>query len=84
MRQKGPNGKAKPESPAAKVVAAFGEIELAHLTGLSIDALRKWRRKKATGGTGGLVPAGYQDRLLRAAAERGLDLAATDLIGEAY
>lgn len=71
-------------SPAEKVVEAFGELRTAEIVELTIDAIRKWRRRRATGGTGGLVPSQYQARLLRAAEEQNLPLTAADFIAEPY
>lgn len=69
-------------SPAEKVVEVFGEQRAADLVGLTIDAIRKWRRRRATGGTGGLVPANYQQIYLQIAANENLPLTAADLIAE--
>lgn len=85
MRQKVLNhNSAGAEAPADKVVRIFGEQRAAEIAGVKIDAVRKWRRRKATGGAGGLVPSQYQDAFLRTAEAEGLALVAQDLIAEAY
>lgn len=85
MRQLFPNGKAcEALAPAERVTRLFGEQKAAEIAGVSIDAVRKWRRRKATGGAGGLVPSQYQPLFLRAAERLGLALSAADLIAEPY
>lgn len=71
-------------SPALKVVSVFGEQRVAEICGLSIDAVRKWRRKRSTRGTGGLVPSHYLARLLRLAEHENLPLTAADFVAEPY
>lgn len=71
-------------SPAEKVVEVFGEQRAAEIVGLTIDAIRKWKRRRATGGTGGLVPSHYQARYLGVAAAENLPLTAWDFIAEPY
>lgn len=70
--------------PAARVVLIFGEVRAAEIAGLGVDALRKWKRRKATGGKGGLVPDEHQAKFLEVAAAEGLPLLAHDLIGRPY
>ncbi len=68
----------------AKVVRLFGEQRAAEIACVGIDAVRKWRRRRATGGKGGLIPDERQAAYLTAAEEDGIPLTAADLIAEAY
>lgn len=68
------------ESPARRVIRAFGAARCGALTQLTTDALRKWDRPLSKGGGGGLVPARYQQIFLDEAARTGVDLRAEDLI----
>lgn len=70
------------EPPAKKVIRLLGEQTCMDLCGLTSEALRKWKRSKTSGGGGGLVPAYYQARVLRAAVDQGLALSAEDLIAD--
>lgn len=74
----------EPASPAHRIVAALGARRVAEISGVTTEAVRKWQRKMATAGGGGLVPARYQAVLLRAAKAEGVDLSADDLIGDPY
>ena len=74
----------RPESPADRVVAAFGARRVAEIAGVTTEAVRKWQRRRATAGGGGLIPAQYQATLLNAALAEGIELTAQDLIGEPY
>lgn len=69
-------------SPSRKARKALGARQLAELCGRTTDAIRKWDRDRSKGGTGGLVPAEFQARILRYAQAKGLDLVAEDLIAE--
>ena len=83
MRQIVLNGKPEPtQTPVEKVVAAFGEGGAAEIAGVSIDAVRKWRRRKDTGGGGGLVPSYYQAKFLAASDAQAKGLTAADFIAE--
>ena len=55
---------------------------MAQLCGRGEAAIRKWDRRKSKGGTGGLVPAEFQARILDHAEKNGLPLTARDLIAE--
>lgn len=68
--------------PSRKVRGVLGSIRLAQLCDRTTDAIRKWDRAKSKGGTGGLVPAEFQARILREAEADGLPLTARDLIAE--
>jgi hypothetical protein len=71
-------------APARLVVEVFGETRAAEIAGVRVDAVRKWRRKRASGGGGGLIPARYQHAYLTAAALFGVELTPADLIGQPY
>ncbi len=70
-------------SPSRKARHVLGSRRLAELCGRTTDAIRKWDRARSKGGTGGLVPAEFQARILRVAAEEQLPLTAEDLIADA-
>jgi hypothetical protein len=55
---------------------------LAEICERTTDAVRKWDRAKSKGGTGGLVPAEFQARILVEARANGLALEAEDLIAD--
>lgn len=71
-------------SPARLVVELFGEEGAAAIAGVKIDAVRRWRRKRASKGAGGIVPAQHQPKFLRAAEVLGKALSAADLIADPY
>lgn len=72
------------KTPVDCVLEAFGAARASHLAGLTTEALRKWNRRRSTGGGGGLVPAPYQAIFLREAARLGLPLTADMLIAEPW
>lgn len=68
--------------PSRKVCDVLGIVRVAGLCERTTEAVRKWHRSKTSGGTGGLIPAEFQARLLKASDENGLGLTADDLIAE--
>jgi hypothetical protein len=70
-------------SPSRKARQVLGSRRLAELCERTTDAVRKWDRAKSKGGTGGLVPAEFQARILREARSLDLPLSPEDLIAEA-
>jgi hypothetical protein len=63
--------------PAQAVIQKFGgPSAVAELLGIHRTRVSNWQRPQSSGGTGGLIPAKHQQRLLDAARERGLDLKA--------
>jgi hypothetical protein len=70
-------------SPAQRARKVIGARQLAELCGRTTDAIRKWDRARSKGGTGGLIPAEFQARILVMARAEGLPLTAEDLIAEA-
>lgn len=68
------------ETPVARVIRVFGAAKASAIAELTTDAVRKWDRPISKGGGGGLIPARYQYRYLRAASEAGIDLPADQLI----
>jgi hypothetical protein len=69
-------------SPSRKARHVLGSRRLAELCQRTTDAIRKWDRPRSKGGTGGLVPAEFQARVLRLARAEQLPLTAEDLIAE--
>ena len=68
-------------TPAEKVIDAFGGVRvLARLLGRNPSSIVRWRRSKAEGGTGGVVPSALQGKVLTLARSQGLSLTAEDLI----
>lgn len=85
MEQSVTEAAVKPElAPARLIVQIFGEVGAAAIAGVSINAIRKWRRQRSSGGSGGCVPAKYQGAYLRAAQTLGKDLTAAQLIADPY
>ena len=83
MLDDAPNGNASAAPPSKLVRQILGSKRLAELCGRTTDAIRKWDRGKSKGGTGGLIPAEFQMRILRVAEAEALPLTARDLIAEA-
>jgi len=69
-------------SPSRRVREVLGAIRLASLCNRTTEAVRKWDRAKSKGGTGGLIPAEFQARILKVAREEALPLTADDLIAD--
>ena len=69
-------------SPSRRVRNALGAKRLAALCDRSTEAVRKWDRGVSKGGTGGLIPAPFQARILREIEAEGLPLTARDLIAD--
>lgn len=70
-------------SPSRYVRKVLGARRLAEICERTTDAVRKWDRRRSKGGTGGLVPAEFQHRILAVATAEGLPIVASDLIAEA-
>lgn len=69
-------------SPSRRVRQVIGSVRLARICNRGTDAIRKWDRAKSKGGTGGLIPAEFQARILKLAEDEQLPLSARDLIAE--
>lgn len=66
-------------NPASRIVALLGGPQTtAELAGVHISRVFRWTYPKARGGTGGLVPAQHQQRLLDQARARGIALEPDD------
>ena len=66
-------------NPASRIVALLGGPQTtAELAGVHISRVFRWTYPKARGGTGGLVPARHQQRLLDQARARGIALEPED------
>lgn len=69
-----------PDSPANRVIEAFGGPRaLARRIGLDHSWVVRWR-KEPPEGTGGLIPSRHHRSILRAAQTDGITLTADDLI----
>ena len=64
---------------AKRVIDKMGGIQAtADIVGASHSWVARWTYDRARGGTGGMIPAKYQQPLLNAAKERGIDLTPAD------
>ncbi|MEM6477832.1 MAG: hypothetical protein AAF647_02175 [Pseudomonadota bacterium] len=74
----------KEVSPVARdVIAKFGGVEaVAKILGRSRMSVYRWTHSRAKGGRGGLVPADFQQPLLDAARELGIQLQPADFFEE--
>lgn len=69
------------KSPIDRAIDAFGGVKkLSAAIGQPAHRVYRWKQKRETGGTGGLVPADAQGPILAAARRLGLPLTAEDLI----
>lgn len=67
--------------PAKKVIEMFGGVRaLARLLKIDSSVVSRWQTSKDKRGQGGLIPAGYQGKLLKLAERKGLELTADDLV----
>lgn len=71
-----------PVMPSRRVRHLLGSKRLAEICDRTTDAVRKWDRPRSKGGLGGLIPAEFQARILRAAQEENLPLRPEDIIAE--
>lgn len=61
--------------PASRIIAKCGGHEaVARICGVSISRVFRWTYPAARGGTGGIIPAAQQQRLLSGARARGIKL----------
>lgn len=77
-----PGNSGEAVSPSRRVREVIGAMRLAQLCNRTTEAVRKWDRAKSKGGTGGLVPAEFQARILRLAEAEALPIKAADLIAD--
>ena len=64
---------------AKRVIDKMGGIQAtADIVGTSHSWVARWTYERARGGTDGVIPAKYQQVLLDAARERGIDLTPAD------
>lgn len=89
MGQISPDHKAsaaeRPEkTPAERLFEVFGAARVAAIAQLTTEAVRKWKRRRSTGGTGGLVPAQYQARFLAVSDQENRGLEPSDFIAEPW
>lgn len=65
--------------PAASIIARLGGVgAVSRITGRHRTRVSNWKRPKASGGTGGRIPAREIPVLLSAAAEMGIALTPAD------
>ena len=58
-------------SPAQVVIKELGGVcKTARLLGVDKSTISKWQAPKAAHGTGGLIPSGWQERILHLAGQR--------------
>ena len=70
--------------PANTILTRFGGAgPLSRRLGLDRSAVHRWALPRSRGGSDGLVPAKYHQRLLAMATAEGIALTAADLIGAA-
>jgi hypothetical protein len=65
--------------PAYSVIAKAGGVDaVAAITGKHVSRIYRWTYPRAKGGTGGVVPHDDATKILKHAAEAGLNIAARD------
>ena len=70
--------------PAARVIRKCGGIaRTAELVGKHRSTVNRWLLPKESGGTGGIVPAQHQQKLLAEAKRAGIELSPADFFEEA-
>lgn len=68
--------------PASAIITRFGGAgPLSRRLGLDRSAVHRWALPRHRGGSEGLVPAKYHQRLLTMATAEGIALTAADLVG---
>lgn len=68
--------------PASTILTRFGGAgPLSRRLGLDRSAVHRWALPRSRGGSDGLVPAKYHQRLLAMATAEGIALTAADLVG---
>lgn len=68
--------------PASTIITRFGGSgPLSRRLGLDRSAVHRWALPRHRGGSDGLVPAKYHQRLLTMATAEGIALTAADLVG---
>lgn len=60
-----------------------GPAVVAEMTGVHVSRVHRWTYPKERGGTGGLIPAQHQQRILAEAKRRGIDLSPSDFFDPA-
>lgn len=76
--------RSRPQTPVDRLFSVIRPARASALIGLSTEAVRKWNRRRSTGGGGGLIPSQYQALYLQVATTEGLGLTAADFIGEPW
>lgn len=67
--------------PAASIISALGgDTAVAAITGVHRTRVANWKRPKATGGTGGVIPLKHISKLLDAARAKDIPLTAAQFL----
>jgi|WetSurMetagenome_2_1015567.scaffolds.fasta_scaffold10977_2 hypothetical protein len=67
------------KSQAERIIEKFGGASVvAKMLGVDPSRPYRWMYPKASGGSGGIIPAKYHEALMRHAHERGVDLTPHD------
>ncbi len=71
------------KSPAARVIEKCGGIDrTAEFVGRDRSVVNRWRLPREKGGTGGIVPAHHQVKLLSEAPKHGIKLSTQDFFDD--
>ena len=71
------------KSPAARVIEKCGGIDrTAEFVGRDRSVVNRWRLPREKGGTGGIVPAHHQVKLLSEAPKHGIKLTSSDFFDD--
>lgn len=67
--------------PASSIIASLGgDTAVAAITGVHRTRVANWKRPRATGGTGGVIPLKHISKLLDAARARDIPLTAAQFL----
>lgn len=67
--------------PASKIIASLGgNSKVARIVGVHRTRVWNWKRSKAEGGTGGLIPIRHAPKLIEAAKSEGISLTFEDFM----
>lgn len=67
--------------PAATIIKRLGGVgKVAEIVGVHRTRVSNWKRPKASGGTDGRIPQDHHLKLLAAASDAGVALAASDFL----
>lgn len=64
---------------AEQIIEIMGGAKVvSEITGVHVSRVHRWKYPKARGGSDGFIPSKHQSEILRAAQDRGIDLAPRD------